>query len=297
MPNILRKLNSFTAMRVKYGSYAVIASTRTYTMSATVVAGGGGGGFEKGGGGAGGLLEVTNYPVIANQNYTVVVGAGGVVSTTGVDSSFATTEIAKGGAGSVTGGVNGGSGSGGWGVIGTVTGGSSIQTSTVYGVGYGNSGGSGRQDNGDPPSGGGGGAGAVGNNGNAPTATGTGGDGGAGRASAIDGLYYAGGGGGGGGASSGAGGSGGNGGGAAGSARNASTVAAVANKGGGGGGTCGLGLLNNSGTRGYAGSGIVILKIPLAQYSGVTTGTPAVDLITAVGFVILTYTGSGSYTA
>jgi len=276
---------------------SIAAESYEYKVDATVVAGGGGGGFEKGGGGAGGLLEVTNLPIFTNITYDIVVGAGGVVGTTGVDSSFATTEIAKGGGGSVAGGVNGGSGSGGWGVIGSVVGGSSNQTSTVYGIGYGNTGGSGRQDNGDPPSGGGGGAGAVGNNGNAPTATGTGGAGGAGRASAIDGLYYAGGGGGGGGAQSGAGGSGGNGGGADGAAKSFGTVAAVANKGGGGGGTSGGGLYNNSGTRGYAGSGIVILKIPSSQYSGVTTGAPAVDLVTAAGFVILTYTGNGSYTA
>ena len=43
MPNILKKLNSFTAMRVKYGSFAVIASAGI-TVEYLVLAGGGGGG-------------------------------------------------------------------------------------------------------------------------------------------------------------------------------------------------------------------------------------------------------------
>ena len=53
MPNILKKLNSFTAMRVKYGSYAVIASGGPIDVEYLVVAGGGG--SHTSGGGAGGF--------------------------------------------------------------------------------------------------------------------------------------------------------------------------------------------------------------------------------------------------
>jgi hypothetical protein len=56
--------------------------------------------------------------------------------------------------------------------------------------------------------------------------------------------------------------------------------------GGGGGGL--------TGTAGSGGSGIVILRVPAANYSGTTTGSPTVtdDGSTKV----LTFTASGSYT-
>ena len=44
-------------------------------------------------------------------------------------------------------------------------------------------------------------------------------------------------------------------------------------------------------------SGVVVLKIPDANYSGTTTGSPTVDTSSVSGFTILKYTGSGSYTA
>lgn len=45
MPNILKKLNSFTAMRVKYGSYAVIASSSASATGAGYIGGGYDGNF------------------------------------------------------------------------------------------------------------------------------------------------------------------------------------------------------------------------------------------------------------
>ena len=45
MPNILKKLNSFTAMRVKYGSYAVIASGSSAAAGAGYIGGGYDGNF------------------------------------------------------------------------------------------------------------------------------------------------------------------------------------------------------------------------------------------------------------
>ncbi len=42
------------------------------------------------------------------------------------------------------------------------------------------------------------------------------------------------------------------------------------------------------------GSGVVILRMPTASYSGTTTGSPSVS--TSGSDTILTFTGSGSYT-
>jgi hypothetical protein len=62
--------------------------------------------------------------------------------------------------------------------------------------------------------------------------------------------------------------------------------------GNGGGGQA----LNRSSTftGGSGGSGVVILSIPSGSYSGVYTGGPSVT--TSGGNVILTFTGSGTYT-
>jgi hypothetical protein len=45
---------------------------------------------------------------------------------------------------------------------------------------------------------------------------------------------------------------------------------------------------------GNGGSGVIILKIPTASYSGVTTGSPSVS--TSGSDTILVYNSSGSYT-
>jgi len=58
------------------------------------------------------------------------------------------------------------------------------------------------------------------------------------------------------------------------------------NTGGGGGGGY---------TGGQGGSGVVILRMPTANYSGTTTGSPTVT--TDGSDTILIYTGSGTYTA
>ena len=59
--------------------------------------------------------------------------------------------------------------------------------------------------------------------------------------------------------------------------------------GGGGGGA------QAGGVGGNGGSGIVILSIPTASYTGTTTGSPTVS--TSGANTILKFTGSGSYTA
>jgi hypothetical protein len=68
----------------------------------------------------------------------------------------------------------------------------------------------------------------------------------------------------------------------------------TANTGGGGGG----GRKSTDGTitaGGAGGSGVVILSVPTANYTGTTTGLPTVN--TSGSNTILTFTASGSYTA
>jgi hypothetical protein len=64
------------------------------------------------------------------------------------------------------------------------------------------------------------------------------------------------------------------------------------NTGGGGGGG---GAYNTIYSGGDGGSGVVILSIPTALYSGTTTGSPSVS--TSGSNTILTYNSSGTYTA
>jgi hypothetical protein len=91
------------------------------------------------------------------------------------------------------------------------------------------------------------------------------------------------------------GGAGGAGGGGKGQGRFDSGVAGTANTGGGGGAGVSQNLPVGQ-AAGYAGgSGLVVIAIPTANYSGTTTGLPTV---TTLGpNTILTFTGSGSYTA
>ena len=118
MPNILKKLNSFTAMRVKYGSYAVIASASAYTGPLTVdylVIAGGGGGIN-GGAGAGGYRE-SSLSSTGGVDYSVKVGAGAPNAQKGVSSIFSSITSTGGGKGgqdgSLGGDMIGGSGGGG----------------------------------------------------------------------------------------------------------------------------------------------------------------------------------------
>lgn len=271
-----------------------------YQIEYLVVAGGGGGGGggsgggTGGGGGAGGMRTGSVYATIGNS-YTITVGAGGSrgtfgggdrKSTAGDDSVFGSITSNGGGfaAGNIGGGGDGGSGGGG--THNNNAGGSGT-------TGQGNDGGNGGTNSSNYYAGGGGGGkSAVGGSpGNSATA----GAGGAGLATTITGssVTYAGGGGG---ASyAGTGGAGGAGGGASGANSSSNAGTATANRGGGGGG----GTRQNFGSYGETyssngSSGIVVLKILTAHYTGTTTGSPTVS--TDGAHTILTYTSSGSYT-
>jgi hypothetical protein len=278
----------------------------TYNVDFLTIAGGGGGGTGGGrngvgGGGAGGYRNShgtsganspaeTNLTLTPFEVYTVTVGAGGSVSTNGTDSSISgtgITTITSTGGGNGSGGTSqpvassGGSGGGGSGS--NETGGGA---GTANQGSDGGNGGNGSSRGG----GGGGGASAVGTN---PGASSAGGAGGNGLASTITGSSVTRAGGGGGSYSGGpaaAGGSGGTGGGGDGGGNSGSpTVSTVgtANTGSGGGG-------DRSGGK-AGGKGVVILRIPTANYSGTTTGSPTVSIDGTD--TILVYNDSGSYTA
>lgn len=259
---------------------------QTVATEYLVVAGGGSGGTADGsGGGAGGYL--TNYGGTAIEltpgvTYTVTVGGGGsgvtgtpgnrgnsgsnsVLSGTGI--TTITSIGGGGGASKVPGiqdGLDGGSGGGAW-VSNTAGSGT---------VGQGNDG-----EVGQAPSnsGGGGGAGEAGGT----DGVGHGGDG---LSNSITGsaVFYAGGGG----ATPNL--PGGDGGGTAGQTNPGASASSPANTGGGSGGS-------NDNPGGSGGSGVVILRVPTADYPGTTTGSPTVT--TDGSDTIIKFTGSGSYTA
>jgi hypothetical protein len=278
-----------------------------YSASYLNVAGGGGAsGDLGGGGGAGGLLTGTSI-LTAGTTYTITVGAGGsggtatrvsTGMTAGNNSIFNSITAIGGGVstGYPNANVNttagsGGSGGGGGspqGLTQTSTGGSATS-------GQGNIGGNGASNNVYYVGAGGGGASAAGQNASVTAPNGS--AGGAGTVSSITGssVTYAGGGGGGaysgGGATvQGAGGSGG--GGTGGIATGTPATAGTANTGGGGGGG-GYGTGPLAG--GAGGSGVVILSVPTANYTGTTTGSPTVT--TSGANTIIKFTASGSYTA
>jgi hypothetical protein len=275
-----------------------------YTASYLVVAGGGAGGTNAAaGGGAGGVLAGTANLTVGTS-YSITVGAGGVATTGGGGASnpggnstitaLSLTAIGGGQGGDNDNGnvVGGSGGSGGGGACnpgGSYTPGGSGTTGQGYAGGEG-------YPQGEPYSGGGGGgAGSTGGN-----ATGSGGgNGGSGYASSITGssVTYAGGGGGGthtSGTSAGLGGSGGGGNGGNGDGGIAAGAGTVNTGGGGGGGgaggTTGTGYVGHNG-----GSGVVIISVPTANYSGTFTGLPTIT--TSGSNTILTFISSGSYTA
>src|SRR6056300_869165 len=275
--------------------------TDAYDVQYLVVAGGGGGGGDNGGGGgAGGYRTATGYPISAGTQYTITVGGSGSSGrqSDGTDggqggsSVFATITSAGGGGGrtqnqSGSPGLPGGSG-GGVGQGSSRTGGAgntpSVSPSQGNPGGYSSGPGNSR-------GGGGGGAGATGQNGT----SGGGGTGGAGTANTITGssVTYAGGGGGGADQTGNSGAPGGSGGGANGGGGNTETGTAPsgsANTGGGGGG----GAQGNGAIGGQGGTGVVILRMATANYSGTTTGSPTVT--TSGTDTILKYNGSGTYT-
>jgi len=285
-----------------------------YAVDYLVVAGGGGGGSTRstsgagGGGGAGGYRSnvtgessgggaaaESSLTLTGGTSYAITIGSGGaggpvsLTGTSGNDSVFHTiTSIGGGGGGGGTTApfdpFDGGSGGGGCfsvlGGDGTVNqgfrGGNSIESRAGAGGGGASSQGIDIAQSGYPyPV-----------NGTA---------GGFGVSSAITGTSIARAGGGGGGADNTSGGGTAVAGGGAGG-NNSIGVAGTANTGGGGGGGGSYSTANapqNAGAGG--GSGVVILRIPTANYSGATTGTPTVT--TDGTDTILTYTSSGTYTA
>ena len=285
------------------------------TMDALIVAGGGGGGGGNrgndnysgcGGGGAGGFRQSSGSIALGtSKTYTITVGSGGsggpggnTSAQSGTSSSIAApgiTTITSAGGGyggrETEGGAAGGSGGGGGARNGEGPGQGSAGSGNTPSVSpsQGTNGGDGANE------GAGGGGGGAGGAGQAGPGTGAGGGGGTGAASSITGtsITYAGGGGGGV-HSPGAGASGGSGGGGTGG-RDVGPqdgTNGTANLGGGGGGS---GPANTgTGSGGSGGTGVVILRIPTAQYSGTTTGSPTVT--TDGTDTIVKFTGSGTIT-
>ena len=266
-----------------------IANTAVYQASYMIVAGGGGGTLNVAGGGAGGMITGTTA-VLVGTAYGVIIGAGGPASTSppngngGASTAFNLTAVG-GGSGAVGSNPGQAGGSGG--------GGSDANNGAGAGTsGQGNAGGVGTGSGG----GGGGGAGAAG------TAAGSsqGGAGGVGLTTSLitttqatsasvgqvsgGSTYFAGGGGG---AWNTGGKAGGLGGGGAG-ANGTTATAGTANTGGGGGGA-----YSAAGASG--GSGCVIISVPTANYSGVTTGSPTV--VTNGSNTVMIFKSAGSYTA
>jgi hypothetical protein len=267
-------------------------------------AGGTGGGSEPAGGGGAGGYRTSTQTVFTGTTITVTVGDGGasgnpnnVIGNSGSNSSISgsglTTITSAGGGGGAGGaatvGASGGSGGGAAGITTIYAGGSGNTPSTS--PSQGNNGGSGTPGT-DWAGGGGGGAGAVGQNGSVRGSQ-YGGLGGNGSASSITGssVTYAGGGGGGSwsGGDNAAGGTGGGGTGGR-QSGTATGTNGTANLGGGGGGAVA------TATAGAGGKGVVILSMPDANYSGTTTGSPTVATGVS-GKTVLTFNGSGSYTA
>lgn len=242
------------------------------TCDYLIVAGGGGGGTSggyevPGGGGAGGLRYFSAQSLNGSVPYIVSVGAGGARDTNGQDSAFNGATSTGGGKGGayVPPGGSGGSGGGavGWGNRLLIGYGNTPATSPSQG----NNGGEGSYQWSESGGGGGGGAGAVGGNAGY-NSSGNGGIGSSAYSSwgSITGTghnvsgtyYYAGGGGGSYGYNGHAGGTGGYGGGGSGSGPNGGS--GLYATGGGGAG----GMSSSGGVAGAGGSGIVIIRYPVA---------------------------------
>jgi len=294
------------------------AAGLNYTADFLVIAGGGGGGGDANtvggaGAGAGGYRNSfgsessganssseSSITLTGGTVYTITVGAAGTgrTSQTNNGSNGGDSIISGSGITTITsvGGGRGGYTQGNAGFDGGCGGGSAYFTGTVAQgtANQGFPGGTGSTSGGNNSSGGGGGG--VGQNGQNSSA-GTAAAGGFGLASSITGSSVTRGGGGGSGSSASyaaaAGGTGGGGaGGTAGGNNNGNNGTANTGGGGGGGSTVSGGASNG----GNGGTGVVILSIPDASYSGTTTGSPTVATGVS-GKTVLTFTGSGSYTA
>ena len=292
--NVMQHFNG-----TEWKNYENLAST--YSVDYLVVAGGGGGGAEiGGGGGAGGYLASTGYTLTPSTTYTITVGGGGAAGinlsnyrggngTNSIFDSIFDTITATGGGGGGSRAVgyrdgnSGGSGGGG--------GGDNLGSPGSGTSGQGNDGGRGKAAT--SPAGGGGGAGAVGGTTTSETSPGSGGNG-LQNDILVSGtnVYYAGGGGGGYNANNNGGLGGGGTGGRASGAGSLNPGDGTDFLGGGGGGGSNVTYDPDGG---QGGSGVVILRIPTASFSGTTEGSP--DVSYNGSDTILKYTGSGSYTA
>ena len=259
---------------------------QTYSADLLVVAGGAGSGSSQSGsgsagGGAGGYRTASSITLTQGQVYTATVGDGGAGgagtsaandgsngSSSSISGSGITTVTSAGGGGGGDaaggGGSDGGSGGGGGGNLGVTgaTGGSGNVPSTSPSQG----------NNGGPVTNGSGyGAGGGGAGGNAPNGGASPSDGGPGTANSITGasVTYAAGGG---------------------AGNHQPGAVGTANTGNGGQGS-GQAYAGSAG-----GSGVVILSVPDADYSGTTTGSPTVTTGVS-GKTIIKFTGDGSYTA
>jgi hypothetical protein len=282
-------------------------SPQPYSVDFLVIAGGAGGGVGQGlggGGGAGGYRNSystetsggggsseASLGFILGNVYTITVGAGGAGGTSGnigsnggvssISGTGLTTITSDGGGGGGRGdvgddtlatGANGGSGGGGG--ENNAFGGNASSGTANQGFG------GGAADKANSDAGGGGGAGEAGNT----DGDGFGGDG---LASSITGSSVTRGGGGGGATAPGAS-SAGEGGGGTGPNSPGGGGAGSSNTGGGGGGAYGA---NNGGA---GGSGVVILRMPTANYSGTTTGSPTVT--TDGSDKVIVFNSSGTIT-
>jgi len=280
---------------------------QSYTVDFLCIAGGGGGSGDGGAGGSGaggyrnsfgsetsggGGSSETALSLTPGTQYTITIGAGGAASSSnsglggqGGDSTIAGSDITN--IVSAGGGV-GGSGGGGDddGTVGGSGGGADSGTGSAGTSNQGFKGGD--SDNAGNAGGGGGGAGAVGanNSSNNPGAGGTG------VASSITGSSVTRGGGGGGATYNGIQASGGSGGGGDGGTQTPvrQGSSGTANTGGGAGGKYAT-TPHNTG-----GSGVIILSMADADYTGTTSGSPTVATGVS-GKTVLTFTGDGSYTA
>jgi hypothetical protein len=284
-----------------------ITISNGYSVDYLVVAGGGGGGGGYGGGGgAGGYRNSYNsetsgassssesaISVTAGSVYTITVGAGGqggYSDDASVDPGQDSSIVGLGVSITSTGGGEG-QGRRNTGSSGGSGGGNSYTPSAIGYSGTANQGGNGGNGSGASANGRGGGGGGASGTGGTGTSSQSG-HGANGLSSSITGsaVTRAGGGGGGAQSSSGSPGTGGTGGGGNGSESTSTGGSGSANTGGGGGG--GGGLTGNSGA---GGSGVVILRVATADYSGTTSGSPSVT--TSGSDTILTFNGDGSYTA
>jgi hypothetical protein len=278
---------------------------QTYSVDFLVIAGGAGGGAIGGGGGGAGGYRTSTQSVAPGTVITVTVGDGGAggpndvtKGTSGSNSSISgsglsTITSAGGGGGgsedsSFRNGVSGGSGGGGSRSTGTGGSGNTPNTSPSQG----NNGTGGSDSSPYFAGGGGGGAGGVAG----ASLIGDGGAGGVGTSSSITGSSVQRSGGGSGGCASGGSSPVATGGGGRGAENGSSAgVSGTANTGGGGGGG-GYTRPSGPGSAGGAGGkGVVILSMPLAKFSGTTTGSPTES--TSGSNKILVFNGSGSYTA